>query len=59
VVISALGAAGVAGWSPEARAAAYTFDAFAESLPDTLRACSSRQELIVRGFGDDVFIHGE
>jgi len=58
-VISALGAAGLAGWSPEARAAAFTFDAFAQSLPDTLRACTSGQELIGRGFGEDVDVAAE
>jgi 2-phosphosulfolactate phosphatase len=55
-VISALGAAGVGGWSPEAAAAAYAFDAVRDSLPDVLRACSSGQELIGRGFGEDVDI---
>jgi 2-phosphosulfolactate phosphatase len=58
-VISALGAAGVGGWSPEAAAAAYTFDACRDSLADVLRACSSGQELIGRGFGEDVDVAAE
>jgi len=55
-VVSALGEAGVGGWSPEASAAAYTFEAFLGSLSDVLRSCSSGQELIGRGFGEDVDI---
>ena len=58
-VISALGAAGVGGWSPEASAAAYTFEAVQGSVSDVLRACSSGQELIGRGFGEDVDIAAE
>jgi len=58
-VVSALGAARVAGWSPEASAAAYTFEAFRGSLSEALRSCSSGQELIGRGFGSDVDIAAE
>jgi 2-phosphosulfolactate phosphatase len=58
-VISALAAAGVDDGSPEAAAAAYTFEAFQGSLHDALRACSSGQELIGRGFGDDVDVAAE
>lgn len=58
-VVAALGAAGVDDWSPEASAAAYTFEATKGSLPDVLRSCSSGQELIARGFGEDVDIAAE
>ena len=58
-VISALGAAGVTDLSPEASAAAYTFEALQATLADALRACSSGQELIGRGFGDDVDVAAE
>jgi 2-phosphosulfolactate phosphatase len=58
-LVSALGAAGVGGWSPEASAAVYTFEAFQGSLSDVLRACGSGQELIGRGFGEDVDIAAE
>ena len=58
-VVAALGAAGVDGWSPEASAAAYTFEACQGSLSDVLRSCSSGQELIGRSFGEDVDIAAE
>ena len=60
-LIAALADAGVTGLSPEARTAEVAFrDVVARDvLPATLRACSSGQELIDRGFGDDVEIAAE
>ena len=61
-VIDALaGDVGLADLSPEAAAAAAVFRDVAarEGVAATLRACSSGQELIDKGFGDDVEVAAE
>jgi len=54
-VLSALRAqSGDAGWSPEAHAAAASFDAVADALGERVRECASGRELIEAGFAEDV-----
>lgn len=58
-VVAALADAGFGGLSPEARVAEGAYRAVRARLAAELHGCASGQELIAKGFGDDVRIAAE